>query len=110
MARASFHVEWTATAVRDLEELVAYIASDSSTKASRILAKLESRAQTLTSSPARGRVVPELAHFGIRSWRELIVRPYRIIYRIDGHTVYVLAVVDGRRELDDLLLERLIRE
>ena len=63
------------------------------------------------SSPEHGgRVVPEFAHFGIRSWRELIVRPYRVIYRIDGHTVYVLAVVDGRRELDDLLLEKLIRE
>lgn len=110
MTRTSFRVEWTETAVRDLEELVAYIASDPSTKASRILAKLESRAQTLASSPARGRVVPELAHFGIRSWRALIVRPYRIIYRIDGRTVHVLAVVDGRRELHDLLLERLIRE
>ena len=110
MAESSFRVAWTETAVRDLEELVAYIASHSDTKASRVLARLESRANTLTSTPARGRVVPELAHFGIRSWRELIVRPHRIIYRVDGHTVYVLAVVDGRRELHDLLLERLIRD
>jgi plasmid stabilization system protein ParE len=55
-------------------------------------------------------VVPELAHFGIRNWRELIVKPYRIIYRIDEDTVNVLAMLDGRRDLQDLLLERLIRE
>lgn len=110
MARSFFRVQWSETAVRDLEELVSYVAADSAATAERILKKLESRAQSLKSSPARGRVVPELAHFGIRSWRELIVRPYRIIYRIDAGTVHVFAVLDGRRELEELLLERLIRE
>jgi plasmid stabilization system protein ParE len=95
---------------RDLEELVSYIAAESTTTAERVLRKLESRAEGLKSTPARGRVVPELAHFGIRGWRELIVRPYRIVYRIDESAVHVLAVLDGRRELQDLLLERLIRD
>jgi addiction module RelE/StbE family toxin len=110
MARRSFRVQWAEAAVRDLEELISYIAADSPLNAERILDKLEKRAQTLESTPVRGRVVPELAHFGIRNWRELIVKPYRIIYRIDEDTVNVLAVLDGRRDLQDLLLERLIRE
>ena len=110
MARRSFRVQWAEAAVRDLEELISYIAADSSLNAERILDKLEKRAQTLASTPARGRVVPELAHFGIRNWRELNVKPYRIIYRIDEDTVNVLAVLDGRRDLQDRLLERLIRE
>ena len=70
---------------------------------------MEARAARLESEPRRGRIVPELARFGIRTWRELIVRPYRIVYRIDGDTVAVLAVFDGRRELEDVLLERLVR-
>ncbi len=110
MARRSFRVQWAEAAVRDLEELISYIAADSPLNAERILDKLEKRAQTLESTPVRGRVVPELAHFGIRNWRELIVKPYRIIYRIDKDTINVLAVLDGRRDLQDLLLERLIRE
>jgi len=110
MARRSFRVQWAEAAVRDLEELISYIAADSPLNAERILDKLEKRAQTLESTPVRGRVVPELAHFGIRNWRELIVKPYRIIYRIDEDTVNVLAVLDGRRDLQDMLLERLIRE
>jgi toxin ParE1/3/4 len=110
MARRSFRVQWAKAAVRDLEELMSYIAADSPLDTERILDKLEKRAQTLESTPVRGRVVPELAHFGIRNWRELIVKPYRIIYRIDEDTVNVLAVLDGRRDLQDLLLERLIRE
>ena len=110
MARRSFRVQWAEAAVRDLEELVSYIAADSPLNAERVLAKLEKRARTLESAPVRGRVVPELAHFGIRNWRELIAKPYRIVYRIEEGTVNVLAVLDGRRELQDLLLERLIRE
>ncbi len=110
MARRSFRVQWAEAAVRDLEELMSYIAADSPLNAERILDKLEKRAQTLESTPVRGRVVPELAHFGIRNWRELIVKPFRIIYRIDEDTVNVLAVLEGRRDLQDLLLERLIRE
>jgi toxin ParE1/3/4 len=110
MARRSFRVQWVEAAVRDLEELISYIAADSTLNAERILDKLEKRARTLASTPVRGRVIPELAHFGIRNWRELIVKPYRIIYRIDEDTVNVLAVLDGRRDLQDLLLERLIRE
>lgn len=110
MARRSLRVQWAEAAVRDLEELVSYIAADSPPNAERILDKLEKRARALGSAPARGRVVPELAHFGIRSWRELLVKPYRILYRIEADTVNILAVLDGRRDLQDLLLERLIRQ
>jgi len=110
MARRSFRAQWAEAAARDLEELIGYVAADSPLNAERILDKLKKRVRTLEATPARGRVVPELAHFGIRNWRELIVKPYRIIYRIDEDTVNVLAVLDGRRDLQDLLLERLIRE
>lgn len=109
MARRRFRVQWAEVAVRDLEELVSYIALDSEIDALRVLERIETRAAALQSSPARGRIVPELAHFGLRTWRELIVRPYRLVYRLDGDTVTVLAVLDGRRDLEDVLLERLVR-
>ncbi len=109
MPRRRFRVQWAEVAVRDLGELVSYIAVDSETDATRVLKRIETRAAALESSPASGRVVPELAHFGMRTWRELVVRPYRLVYRIEGDTVTVLAVFDGRRDLEDVLLERLLR-
>lgn len=102
-------MEWAEVAARDLAELLAFIAVDSAPDAERVLQRIERRAAALESSPRRGRVVPELARFGVRTWRELVVRPYRMIYRIEGDTVIVLAVFDGRRDLEDLLLERLTR-
>ena len=47
---------------------------------------------------------------GIIQYRELIKAPWRVIYRIDGNTVYVTSVFDGRRNLEDLLLERVSRD
>jgi plasmid stabilization system protein ParE len=38
-----------------------------------------------------------------------VVRPYRLIYRVERDTVTVLAVFDGRRDLEDVLLDRLLR-
>jgi addiction module RelE/StbE family toxin len=109
MAKRRFRVQWAEVAFRDLEELVSYIATDSDLDANRVLNRLEKRAAALESNPGRGRVVPELAHFGMRTWRELVVRPYRLMYRIEGDTVILLAVFDGRRDLEDVLLERLLR-
>lgn len=74
-----------------------------------LLVKLRGRAESLDATPMRGTVVPELGHFGVRSWRELVVKPYRIIFRVAEAEVFVLAVFDGRRDLEDVLLERLVR-
>lgn len=109
MRKVSFRVLWTETATRDLENLISYIAREAPINAGRVLGQLQSKAESLTRVPERGRLVPELLRHGLAIWRELIVAPYRIIYRIEGHTVYVLAVFDARRDLEDVLLERLLR-
>lgn len=105
-----YRVAITRAAKGDLAEIVEYIAARDSAEAAREqLAKLRSRIQSLGSTPARGRVPPELGELGIRTWREAVVSPWRVIYRIDARTVYVVVVVDGRRDLGDLLLRRLTR-
>jgi plasmid stabilization system protein ParE len=109
MSEPPLLVHWTETAARDLEDLIAFIAADSPGNARRVLTRLQERAAALEVHPARGRIVPELASFGLSAWRELVVKPYRLIYRAEAKRVYVLAVVDGRRDLEDLLLKRLVR-
>lgn len=109
MPKRRFRVIWAEAAARDLEELIGYVADDSIANATQLLDRLEERAANLERLPLRGRVVPELAHFGIHSLRELIERPYRIVYRVASDTVTVVALLDGRRDLEDILLERLVR-
>jgi len=109
MAKRRWRVVWTEAATHDLVEIVSFVARKSPVSARRLLIRLRSRADSLERSPQRGRVVPELASAGTRAWRELVAKPHRIVSRIRGEIVLVGAVLDGRRDLEDLLLERLTR-
>ncbi|WP_295384356.1 type II toxin-antitoxin system RelE/ParE family toxin [uncultured Thiodictyon sp.] len=102
-------VEWTATARQDLRSIVRYIARDSRENAQGVLARLEIRSAALAGQRERGRVVPELRAIGVLHYQELIERPWRIVYRVQADRVLVLAVLDGRRSLSALLMERLVR-
>lgn len=101
-------VKWTATAEHDLETIIGFIAEDSVDEAMRILEKIRKKSLGLHILPARGRIVPELKEQGIILYREMILAPWRMIYRISGATVYVLAVLDARRNLEDILLDRFV--
>lgn len=107
--RETHRVLWSDAAAADLESIVEYIALDSPSAALTVLDQLHSRAKALESMPRRGRVVPELYRQGIGLYRELVESPWRILYRVQGETVYVLAVIDGCRNVEDLLLERVTR-
>ncbi len=102
-------VEWANVAERDLESIINYIAHDSIDEALKMFYKIKDRALLLSTMPQRGRIVPELRRQGISIYRELVCTPWRIIYRISENKVYVLAVIDGRRNVEDLLLDRLAR-
>jgi toxin ParE1/3/4 len=105
----SFAVEFALVAKEDLQAIVEFIATDDPAAAARVMDQIESRTASLQRMPERGRVVPELAAVGIHTYRELVVGPWRLVYRITGKTVYVLAVLDGRRNIEDVLLDRLVR-
>jgi addiction module RelE/StbE family toxin len=88
-------VVWSDPAVADLAALHDYIARDSPYYARRFVARLIAAVEPLESFPQMGRVVPE----GDGRHRELILRPYRIIYRVEGQEILVIAVVHGSRDL-----------
>jgi toxin ParE1/3/4 len=102
-----YQVIWSNTAARDFKYIIEYIARDSPANALRIFKKLKEQASSLYTFPERGRIVPELQAQSIRQYRELIVTPWRILYRISEKHVYVLAVLDSRRNIEDILLQRL---
>lgn len=109
MRTRKFQVLWTDAARRDLEQIVEYVASDDPKAALDIAERLQRRCQRLERLPARGRVVPELKAIDVYLYRELIERPWRVVYRFEQSRVYVMAVLDARRNLVSLLLERLMR-
>ena len=103
-----YKIEWAGVSENDLKGIVEYIAEDSPANALKILKKIKKRASSLYTLPERGRIVPELKDQGISLYRELIIPPWRIIYRISEMKVYVLSVLDARQNVEDILLKRLI--
>lgn len=110
MSRRVYRVEWAEVARRDLLGIVAYLAVRNPDAAVSTLDRLERRAAALGKTPRRGRVVPELERLQLREYRELVVSPYRLIYRVADPRVLVLGVLDSRRNLEDVLLDRLVGE
>jgi len=103
-----YNVLWANVAEKDLIGIIEYIAEDNLTNAIKVFEKIKKKASSLCLSPERGRIVPELRDHGIILYRELIVAPWRIIYRISNKKVYVLLVIDSRQNVEDILLKRLI--
>jgi toxin ParE1/3/4 len=104
-----FKVLLTNDAARDLDELYDYIAlHDAPRKADHLLKQIEKAFSKLSEFPERGAYPQELLAIGIRDYREIFFKPYRIIYRVMYKNVYVLLVVDGRRDMQSLLQRRLL--
>jgi toxin ParE1/3/4 len=94
----------------DLVAIHRYVSRKHSTRrADALLIKLERACATLARFPLRGHVPFELERIAILDFGEIVIRPHRIVYQIDGARVDVHAVLDGRRELQDLLAERMLR-
>jgi len=92
-------VSWTELALQDLEDIADWISKDSTHYAAAFVREAWELSQSLSRFGDRGRVVPE---FDDPSVRELFVRSYRLIYRMDSKNVYILAFVHGARNLKTL--------
>jgi toxin ParE1/3/4 len=104
-----FKILLTNDSAGDLDELYDYIAlQDSPRKADHVLDQLEKAFSKLSEFPERGAYPKELLEIGVREYREVFFKPYRIIYRVMDKNVYVLLVVDGRRDMQSLLQRRLL--
>jgi len=105
-----YRVVWANIAEEDLTAIIKYIHSDNPAAAKDSLERIKTKVSNLDSLPQRGRIVPALRQQGILQYRELVVPPWRIIYRISDSYVYVLSVFDSRQNLEDVLLDRLLRQ
>lgn len=106
----SYQVFLTDHAAFDLEDLYDYIEShDAPEKADYVLDKIEEIFSSLADNPERGAYPNELLAVGLREYRELYFKPYRIIYRIIEQHVYVMVIADGRRDMQSLLQRRLLQ-
>ena len=105
----TYQVEWTSNAKKDLLNIVGYIKKENVSAARDVYERIKEKARSSNMFPLRGRVVPELQKEGITIYREMIAHPWRVIYKIENETVYIMAVFDSRQNVEELLLQKLLR-
>lgn len=105
-----YRVRLTEELESDLLDLFEYIAKkDSIANAWYVLEKLETLILGLEQHPERGHYPPELHQHGVKEYRQVLFKPYRVIYEVIGSHVVVLGCFDGRRDMQSLLERRLLR-
>lgn len=96
-----FDVLLTAGAEQDLEAIYDYIAD-------YVLEKIMALFDSLSQFPERGNYPKELLELGIKTFRQVAFKPYRVIYRVAHKQVFVYIIADDRRDLQGLVLRRLL--
>lgn len=105
-----YDVFLTDDAAKDLDNIYDYIFDhDSPERAGYVINEIKKVFHSLASFPERGAYPQELLDVRIMEYREVYFKPYRIIYRIEEQKVYVYLIVDGRRNLRTILMQRLLR-
>jgi toxin ParE1/3/4 len=99
----------TQGAEQDIQSIHDYITeSDGPLRADQVLDGLLAATDKLTVMPERGSYPKELLTLGIKEYRQVLFKPYRIVYRVIGRDVVVYVVADGRRDMQSLLARRLL--
>ena len=105
-----YQVLVVAEAEEDIFEIYKYVLrADGRSRADHLLVRLQETCQSLAETPNRGHIPPELERVGVRAYREIHFKPYRIIYQTVGKKVFIHCVLDGRRSLQEILERRLLR-
>lgn len=97
---------------KDIAAIVRFIYKrEGSTMARAILKQFREAKKKLCTLPERGRITPELRRINVLVFRELQIAPYRMIYQTSEpeNTVFIHIVIDGRRDLAELLVTRLLK-
>ena len=90
-------IEFAESALCDLEDILAWYAEQQVPEVGeRLVRELFARTEQLSDFPESGRVVPE---FGVKTIRELIHPPFRLVYRMDSTTIRIVRVWRSERLL-----------
>ena len=98
------------SAEQDLKELRRYVVKNFSQATwLKTYSKLKEGMRNLATFPLLGAVPPELETLNLNQYRQIISGMNRVIYEPRADAVYIYMIVDTRRNLETLLMQRLMR-
>jgi len=103
-----YNIKWASPALDDLDEIIGYISKTNLTYSIKVMDKIYEQVSKLDMHPERCRIVPELEKYGYLIYRQLIVDYWKVIFKIEGNIVYIMLIIDGRRNIEDIILKKIL--
>ncbi len=105
----SYKIIWSEDASLDLVDIISYIKMHSGKKIAKgIYTRIKRKVDNIIDFPKAGIIVPELYSIGITDIYQIIESPWKIYYKILENKILVLSVIDGRRNLEEILYKKII--
>jgi plasmid stabilization system protein ParE len=104
-------IEWTPDGVDSLNEILEYYRDRAGENiAKTIYDKIIKEIELLELEEIKTRQTQELKDIGIYDVYELAIKPWKVYYKIsnDNKRVVILFVLDGRRNLEEILVSKVI--
>lgn len=92
---------WTEPALNDLNDIAEYIAVSNPNAAKQLVENVFNKVQRLEQFPDSGRIPDEISNL---NYREVVINPCRVFYKVDSDSLYILHVLRQERDLRKFLL------
>jgi len=102
-------LRWSPEAYEDLFQIIDFLKQDKSEAARKLASEILTKVSRLRRIPHMRPIAPELLEQGVSMYRQVIVGNYRVIYEAEAQVITVHLVIDSRRNLADVLIQRLLR-
>ncbi|MCL2138223.1 MAG: type II toxin-antitoxin system RelE/ParE family toxin [Treponema sp.] len=105
------NIEWATDGVDSLNEILEYyITKVGADVANNIYKKIMKEIELLEIEELRTKQTQELKDIGIFDVYELVINPWKVYYKIknDNKKVYILFVLDARRNIEEILISKVI--
>jgi len=103
-----YYIKWASPALDDLDEIIEYISKTNLSYSMKVMDKIHEQVSKLDMNPERCRIVPELEKYGYLIYRQLIIDYWKVIFKIEGNIVYIMLIIDGRRNIEDIILKKIL--
>jgi toxin ParE1/3/4 len=100
---------WSKDAGDELAEIISYIKYNTGKlTAEKIYTKIMNKVKQASENPEGRRIAPLLREFGINYIHQLNINPWIIFYKVTGKKMEIISIIDGRRNLEEILYKKIL--
>ncbi|MFP3091415.1 type II toxin-antitoxin system RelE/ParE family toxin [Treponema sp. TIM-1] len=104
-----YNIIWSKDAGEEFIEIISwYKYNAGKTVAQKTYAKINSQIKKLKDMPGMGKQVQILKDIGINDYRQIVQDHWILYYKTEGQCIHIISVIDGRRNLEEILYKKII--